>query len=83
MYQALMIGKEIETGCLEVINSIIADGVQSNPESTIASFQPAAIDNGNPPGYKWVDEEGWLEIEFDKGRNVHDAQNDMNFCADS
>jgi len=83
MYKALIIGKEIETGCLEEVNTTIADGVLINPQSTIASVTTSASANKNPPGYKWVDDQGWVDIEFDNKRNEDLKQFDFNFCADA
>lgn len=83
MYKALIVGKEIETGCLEVVNTTIADGLVNNPQSTVASVAPNATDNKNPPGYKWVDEEGWIDIESDKQGKQDLTQFDFNYCADA
>lgn len=75
-----MIGKEIQAGCNEYVNSFIADGILSNPANIhISSPITNVANNKNPPGYKWVDEEGWMDIEFDKVHGgVRDEQNDFN-----
>lgn len=78
-----MVGKEIETGCLEVVNTTIADGVLNSPQSAVASVTPDAAANRNPPGYKWVDDQGWVDIEFDKRKQEDLQQFDFNYCADA
>lgn len=83
MYKALLIGKEIEVGCNEVVNSEIADGIMNNPNFRQDSPLPGPQGNSSPPGYTWVDEEGWVDIEKHEESLRASRQNDFNFCSDA
>lgn len=60
-------------------------GVLNNPEYTNESNKAnlRATDNKNPVGYKWDDEEGWVNIEGEDKEEAKGDKNDFNFCADA
>jgi len=41
------------------------------------------MDNKNPVGYRWDDEEGWVNIEDAEVPEGSGESNDFNFCADA
>lgn len=61
------------------------NGVMNNPEYTTESnkLNLAATENRNPVGYRWDDEEGWVNIEGEDDNLDDNNANDFNFCADA
>lgn len=41
------------------------------------------MENKNPVGYRWDDEEGWVNIEDADEDSGDSGSNDFNFCADA
>jgi hypothetical protein len=81
----LLLAKEIYSGCEETVNKEVMSGVMNNPEYSNMSnkLKLNPMENKNPVGYRWDDEEGWVNIEDADEDSGDSGSNDFNFCADA